>query len=460
MWLKSLSPWFLLTHDGSINNEEWNAEMNLDRLKIVGGTPLKGHVTINGAKNSALVLMAAAILGSEEILLENVPRLVDVEIMVDVLRSLGARVHFVSDHQLLIDPRPINHSVAPYELVTKMRASFFVLGPLLAKLGHAKVSLPGGCAIGSRPVDLHLKGLAAMGTEIVLEHGDVIAQASHLQGADIYLNFPSVGATENIMMAATLAQGTTILRNAAQEPEIIDLANFLISMGAHIQGAGSDTIVIEGVDKLEQSTTYRVMSDRIEAGTFMIAAAMTQGDILIEQCPVSALQALMAKMRECGVYLEALDHQTLRVVGPQKIVARDARTMPYPGFPTDIQAQYAAMMSIAEGTSLLTETVFENRFMYVDELQRMGAQIRIEGNTAIIKGQPMLSGAPVIATDLRAAAALVLAGLVADGETLVANLCYLDRGYEAFEEKLAALGARICRISVKAEKKEEILLTM
>jgi UDP-N-acetylglucosamine 1-carboxyvinyltransferase len=460
MWLKSLRPPTLLQHDGSINNEEWNAEMNLDRLKINGGVALNGHVTINGAKNSALVLMAAAVLGSQEIILENVPRLADVEIMVEVLRSLGARVHFISHNQLLIDPRQIANSVAPYELVTKMRASFFVLGPLVGKLGHAKVSLPGGCAIGSRPVDLHLKGLEAMGAEIILEHGDVIVQADHLHGADIYLNFPSVGATENIMMAASLADGTTIIRNAAQEPEIDDLAQFLISMGARIQGAGSDTIIIEGVKKLDKPSTYQVMSDRIEAGTFMIAAAMTKGDVTIEKCPIHSLQALIAKMRECGVFFEQIDAQTLRVCGPNKILARDARTMPHPGFPTDIQAQYAAMMSIAEGTSLLTETVFENRFMYVDELQRMGGNLRIEGNTAIIKGQPLLSGAPVIATDLRAAAALVLAGLVAEGETLVANLCYLDRGYEAFEQKLANLGARICRIAVKAEKKEEILLTM
>jgi len=460
MWLKSLRLPPLLQHDGSINNEEWNAEMNLDRLKINGGVALNGHVTINGAKNSALVLMAAAILGSEEIVLENVPRLADVEIMVDVLRSLGARAHFIEHNVLLIDPRHIANSVAPYDLVTKMRASFFVLGPLVGKLGQAKVSLPGGCAIGSRPVDLHLKGLEAMGADIVLEHGDVIANAPHLRGADIYLNFPSVGATENIMMAASLADGTTTIRNAAQEPEIDDLAQFLISMGARIQGAGSDTIVIEGVKKLDKASTYRVMSDRIEAGTFMIGAAMTRGDIILEKCPTHSLMALIGKMRECGVFFDQIDAQTLRVCGPAKILARDARTMPHPGFPTDIQAQYAAMMAMAEGTSLLTETVFENRFMYVDELQRMGAQIRIEGNTAIIKGQPILSGAPVIATDLRAAAALVLAGLVADGETLVANLCYLDRGYESFEQKLANLGARICRIAVKAEKKEEVLLTM
>ncbi len=434
--------------------------MNLDRLKINGGNALKGSVTINGAKNSALVLMAASILGSAEIRLENVPRLADVEIMVDVLRSLGARVQFESHNCLLIDPRRIENSIAPYALVTKMRASFFVLGPLIGKLGQAKVSLPGGCAIGSRPVDLHLKGLEAMGTQIVLEHGDVIAHAPHLQGADVYLNFPSVGATENIMMAASLADGTTIIRNAAQEPEIIDLADFLISMGARIHGAGSDTITIEGVSKLDRPTTYSVMPDRIEAGTFMIAAAMTRGDVVIEKCPVNALQALIVKMRECGIRIDILDPETLRVLGPEKIFARDARTQPHPGFPTDIQAQYAAMMSMAEGTCILTETVFENRFMYVDELQRMGAQIRIEGNNAIIYGQKALSGAPVISTDLRAAAALVLAGLVAEGETLVANLCYLDRGYEKFEDKLAALGAQICRISVKAEKKEEALLAM
>ncbi|MBF2054900.1 MAG: UDP-N-acetylglucosamine 1-carboxyvinyltransferase [Candidatus Sericytochromatia bacterium] len=431
--------------------------MNLERLIIQGGTPLCGNVAIYGAKNSALVLMAAAVLGKQDIIvLENTPRLADIEIMADVLRSLGAKVRFTEHHTLEIDPREINKTMAPYELVTKMRASFFVLGPLLARMGEARVSLPGGCAIGSRPVDIHLKGLEAMGATIEIEHGDVIAQADKLVGADIHLNFPSVGATENLMMAASLAEGTTRLYNAAREPEIIDLANFLKAMGAKIEGAGSDTIIIEGVKDLKQPVYYSVMPDRIEAGTFMIAAAITKGDVILERAPVHELESLSVKLREANVMIETIDHQTLRVQGRRPILATDVRTMPHPGFPTDMQAQFAAMMALAHGTSRITETVFENRFMYVDELQRMGANIRIEGNTATIVGQPRLSGAPVQATDLRAAAALVLAGLVADGETIVSNLFYLDRGYEAFEKRLAQLGARTCRISTSAQKSEAI----
>jgi UDP-N-acetylglucosamine 1-carboxyvinyltransferase len=431
--------------------------MNLDRLKIIGGQRLQGHVTINGAKNSALVLMAASILGSEEIVLHNIPRLADVLIMIDVLRSLGAKVEFLDDHDLYIDPREINNSVAPYELVTKMRASFFVLGPLVGRLGKASVSLPGGCNIGSRPVDLHLKGLQAMGADIQIEHGNVLVNAPDLRGAHVHLDFPSVGATENVMMAASLAQGTTVITNAAQEPEITDLANFLISMGARIQGAGSERITIEGVAKLNRPSHYHVMPDRIEAGTFMLAAAMTQGDIILEKAPVHELVSLTAKMRECNIGIQEIDAQRVRVYHQGALTTTHVRTMPHPGFPTDMQAQFVAMMAIANGSGSMTETVFENRFMYVDELLRMGANIRVEGNTALIHGVPQLSGAPVQATDLRAAAALVLAGLVADGETSVGNLCYLDRGYEAFEHKLAGLGARICRISVTAAPKEEIL---
>jgi len=431
--------------------------MNLERLIIQGGTPLHGKVAINGAKNSALVLMAASVLGKQDIIvLENTPRLADIEIMADVLRSLGAQVRFTAQNTLEIDPRQIDKTTAPYELVTQMRASFFVLGPLLARMGEARVSLPGGCAIGSRPVDIHLKGLEAMGATIEIEHGDVIAQADKLVGADIHFNFPSVGATENLMMAASLAEGTTRMYNVAREPEIIDLANFLIAMGARIHGAGTDTITIEGVKDLKQPVYYSVMPDRIEAGTFMIAAALTRGDITLEKAPVHELESFMVKMREANVAIEVINGQTLRVQGRRPILATQVRTQPHPGFPTDMQAQFAAMMAIANGTSTITETVFENRFMYVDELQRMGAQIRIEGNTATIVGQPRLSGAPVQATDLRAAAALVLAGLVADGETMVSNLFYLDRGYEAFEQRLAEMGARICRLSASTQKSEVI----
>lgn len=433
--------------------------MNFERLIIQGGTSLNGQVTINGAKNSALVLMAAAVLGKQDIIvLDNVPRLADIEIMADVLRNLGAKVHFTAQHTLEIDPREIDKCSAPYELMTKMRASFFVLGPLLARMGRAEVALPGGCAIGSRPVDIHLKGLEAMGARIEIEHGNVIASVDKLVGADIYLNFPSVGATENLMMAASIAEGTTRIYNVAREPEIEDLANFLIKMGARITGAGTDMITIEGVESLRQPVHYSVMPDRIEAGTFMIGAAMTRGNVLLQHAPVHSMDALIAKMREANVLIDILDHQTLRVQGRYPILATHVRTLPHPGFPTDMQAQFAAMMAIADGTSSITETVFENRFMYVDELQRMGANIRTEGKTATIFGQPRLSGAPVQGTDLRAAAALVLAGLVAEGETSVSNLFYLDRGYEAFEQRLAELGARICRVSVKAEKQEALVL--
>lgn len=431
--------------------------MSLERLLIQGGNTLKGKVTINGAKNSALVLMAASLLGTQDIIiLDNVPRLADIEIMAEVLQSLGAKATFTSHHTLEVDARGLNASKAPYDLVTQMRASFFVLGPLVARMGRAEVALPGGCAIGSRPVDIHLKGLEAMGASIEIEHGNVIVETQGpLKGADITLSFPSVGATENLMMAACLAEGQTHLRNVAREPEIEDLANFLNAMGAQISGAGSDTIVIEGVKALKQPIRYSVMPDRIEAGTFMVAAAITQGDVIVEKAPVTAMDSLIATLREANVTIDVLDQETLRVRGNQPIRPVHIRTMPHPGFPTDMQAQMAVLLAAAEGTSSITETVFENRFMYVDEMLRMGSQMRVEGRTVTILGNAELSGAPVQGTDLRAAAALVLAGLIADGETSVSNLHYLDRGYENFEHKLAGLGANICRVSVQAEKPEE-----
>ncbi len=431
--------------------------MSLERLLIQGGNTLKGKVTINGAKNSALVLMAASLLGTQDIIiLDNVPRLADIEIMAEVLQSLGAKATFTSHHTLEVDARGLNASKAPYDLVTQMRASFFVLGPLVARMGRAEVALPGGCAIGSRPVDIHLKGLEAMGASIEIEHGNVIVETQGpLKGADITLSFPSVGATENLMMAACLAEGQTHLRNVAREPEIEDLANFLNAMGAQISGAGSDTIVIEGVKALKQPIRYSVMPDRIEAGTFMVAAAITQGDVIVEKAPVTAMDSLIATLREANVTIDVLDQETLRVRGNQPIRPVHIRTMPHPGFPTDMQAQMAVLLAVADGTSSITETVFENRFMYVDEMLRMGSQMRVEGRTVTILGNAELSGAPVQGTDLRAAAALVLAGLIADGETSVSNLHYLDRGYENFEHKLAGLGANICRVTVQAEKPEE-----
>lgn len=432
--------------------------MSLERLLVQGGNTLKGNVTINGAKNSALVLMAAALLGTQDIIiLDNVPRLADIEIMAEVLQSLGAKATFTSHHTLEVDSRGLNASKAPYDLVTQMRASFFVLGPLVARMGRAEVALPGGCAIGSRPVDIHLKGLEAMGARIEIEHGNVIVETEGpLQGADITLSFPSVGATENLMMAACLAEGKTALRNVAREPEIEDLANFLNAMGAQISGAGSDVIHIEGVKALKQPIRYPVMPDRIEAGTFMVAAAITEGDVIVEKAPVAAMDSLIATLREANVTIDVIDHETLRVQGNKPIRPVNIRTMPHPGFPTDMQAQMAVLLAVAEGTSSITETVFENRFMYVDEMLRMGSHMRVDGRTVTIVGEQELSGAPVQGTDLRAAAALVLAGLIAEGETSVSNLHYLDRGYENFEHKLAGLGANICRVTVQAEKAEEV----
>lgn len=431
--------------------------MSLERLLVQGGNTLQGKVTINGAKNSALVLMAASLLGTQDIIvLDNVPRLADIEIMAEVLQSLGAKATFTSHHTLEVDARGLNASKAPYDLVTQMRASFFVLGPLVARMGRAEVALPGGCAIGSRPVDIHLKGLEAMGASVEIEHGNVIVETNGpLQGADIHLSFPSVGATENLMMAACLAEGNTYLRNVAREPEIEDLANFLNTMGAKISGAGTDIIFIEGVKALKQPIRYSVMPDRIEAGTFMVAAAITEGDVIVEKAPVSAMDSLISTLRETNVTIDIIDDQTLRVRGNKPLLPTHIRTMPHPGFPTDMQAQMAVLLAVAEGTSSITETVFENRFMYVDEMLRMGSHMRVEGRTVTIMGDSELSGAPVQGTDLRAAAALVLAGLIADGETSVSNLHYLDRGYESFEQKLAALGANICRVTVQAEKPEE-----
>lgn len=426
-----------------------------ERLHIIGGNPLRGHVKISGAKNAALAIMAGAILAEDEVLLDNIPNLTDVQVMSTVLNSLGVNTKF-SNNQLLIDSRNINNYKAPYELVTKLRASFFILGPLVARSRQAIVPLPGGCSIGSRPVDLHLKGLQALGAKYKIEHGNVIVSAPKLEGTSIYLDYPSVGATENIMMAATLAEGTTIIDNAAQEPEIKDLANFLTSIGAKIRGAGTDTIIVEGVEKLNYSSTYSIMPDRIEAGTFMIAAASNGGNVIIDDVNPEILQSVISKLRECGVSVEIIDKNKIRVRNGKPIKPVDIKTLPYPGFPTDLQAQITSLLTTSIGTSVITETVFENRFLHADELRRMGAQIRIEGNCAIIRGIEKLSGAPVRATDLRAGAALVIAGLKAEGETIITKLNHIDRGYENFEEKLSQLGAKIKRISIKTESNNSL----
>jgi UDP-N-acetylglucosamine 1-carboxyvinyltransferase len=387
--------------------------------------------------------MAAALLAEEKCIIEDVPDLKDVNVMSAVLRSLGSEVTKLENGSLEIYTPEIKTAEAPYELITKMRASFFVMGPLLARLKNAKIPLPGGCAIGARPVDLHLKGFKSLGVEINIEHGYIEGKADKLVGNTIYLDFPSVGATENIMMAATLAEGVTIIENAAEEPEITDLANFLNKLGANIKGAGTDTIKITGVERLG-GTRHQVIPDRIETGTYMVAAAITGGDITIENVVPNHIKPVIAKLRECGVDIEEMD-DALRVRSTGELKAVDVTTLPYPGFPTDLQSQFMGLMTVANGSSVVNETVFENRFMHVSELTRMGAKIRIEGHSAVVEGIKRLEGAKVSATDLRAGATLILAGLVAEGKTEIHNIYHIDRGYVEIESKLTSLGARIYR---------------
>ncbi len=417
---------------------------SLTKIIVRRSGPLKGTVKISGAKNSVLPIMAASLLAQEKVVLEDIPPLRDVEVMGEVLTSLGADVKKSSNGIVEINSSFIDNSEAPYDLIKKMRASFLVIGPLLARMGRARVSLPGGCAIGARPIDLHLKGLSALGAKINLGHGYVEAQADKLTGDKIYLDFPSVGATENIMMAATMAEGQTIIQNAAEEPEIVDLANFLNSLGANIKGAGTDTIKIQGVTGLG-GTRHTVIPDRIEAGTYMVAAAITGGDITIKNALSDHLKPMIAKLKECGVEIFESGDQ-LRVNASNGINAVDLKTLPYPGFPTDMQSQFMALLSVAKGTSVVIESVFENRFMHVSELNRMGANIKIEGHSAVVQGVNMLEGAQVKATDLRAGAALILAGLVADGVTEINDIHHIDRGYVEIEEKLRHLGANIERV--------------
>ncbi|ACK66946.1 UDP-N-acetylglucosamine 1-carboxyvinyltransferase [Rippkaea orientalis PCC 8801] len=426
-------------------------------LEIWGQTPLKGEVTISGAKNSALALMAGSLLCSEDCRLRNLPSLADINRMTQVLEALGVNLERNGDI-LDINAQDIGRSQAPYELVSQLRASFFVIGPLLARLGQTSVPLPGGCAIGARPVDLHVRGLQAMGADVRIEHGEVHAcvkgSRNRLQGAKIYLDYPSVGATETIMMAATLAEGETIIENAAQEPEITDLADFCCSMGAKIQGAGTNTIIISGVEKLH-STDYSVIPDRIEAGTFLIAGAITQSEISLSPVVPEHLASAIAKLQAIGPKVIIEDRDRLRVI-PAPLRATDIETLPFPGFPTDMQAQFMALLTLSEGNSVVSETVFENRLRHVAELQRMGADIRVKGNIALVRGVPFLSGAPVMATDLRASAALVLAGLAAQGKTVVQGLHHLDRGYDNLEGKLRKLGANLRRVDVLSEKAQEL----
>ena len=418
----------------------------MEQLVIHGGNPLRGRVKIGGAKNAVLPIIAAALLGSRGAsVLDDVPALEDVYTISSVLRSLGVKADYAAkEHRLTIDASKIATASAPYELVRKMRASFLIMGPLLAREGRAEISLPGGCAIGTRPIDLHLKGFEALGAQIEITQGAIHASAPHgLKGARIYFDFPSVGATENVMMAASCAEGQTILENPALEPEIVDLANYLNVMGAHIRGAGTNRIKIDGVPGL-MAADYTIIPDRIEAGTYMVAAAMTGGDVFIENAISEHLKPVVAKLQEAGAEIEE-DIAGIRVRANGRMKAIDLKTMPYPGFPTDMQAQFMALLAVAEGTSVVTETVFENRFMHVEELQRMGAQIRVDGRTATVEGGRTLTGAAVRATDLRAGAAMVLAGLVADGETRVGYIHHIDRGYDDLVAKLVALGADIRR---------------
>jgi UDP-N-acetylglucosamine 1-carboxyvinyltransferase len=416
----------------------------MQKLSIRGGVPLSGEVRVAGAKNAALPILAASLLTAAPVRITNVPHLNDVRTMVRLLERMGVRAEH-ADHAVALDARLVAEPFAPYDLVKTMRASILTLGPLLARFGEARVSLPGGCAIGERPVDLHIKGLAAMGADIAIESGYIHATAKRLKGARIFMDTVTVTGTENLMMAACLASGTTVLENAAREPEVIDLARCLIAMGARIRGHGSDVITVEGVDALF-GVEHAVMPDRIEAGTFLAAAVATRGRVTLTGAPVDSLDAVLERLREAGAKIET-GEGTIRVEMSGRPRAVSVRTQPHPGFPTDMQAQFIALNAIAEGTALVTETIFENRFMHVQELRRLGATIDIEGNTAIVHGVESLAGADVMATDLRASASLVIAGLVAEGETVVDRIYHLDRGYERLEERLGQLGARIVRVS-------------
>lgn len=420
----------------------------MERLIVKGGNRLVGTVKTSGAKNAVLPIIAASILGTSPSRLDEIPALEDVRTICAVLECLGIKVDASEPHTLKIDSREITSCEAPYELVRSMRASFLVMGPLLARKGYARISQPGGCAIGTRPIDLHLKGFEALGVKIEQGHGYIEASAPEgMTGANIYLDFPSVGATENIMMAAAMANGTTVLENPAEEPEIVDLANYLNQMGARVRGAGTNVITIEGVSELH-GVQHSVIPDRIEAGTYMIAAAMTGGDVIIENVLPEHQKPLIAKLREAGTLVEE-DIDRIHVVGSGRLKAVDIKTLPYPGFPTDMQAQMMAMLSVAEGRSKITETVFENRFMHVVELNRMGANITTEGRSAVITGPAHLTGCTVRATDLRAGAAMILAGLVAEGATEICDIYHIDRGYEEIAAKLTRLGADIKRVGTK-----------
>ena len=416
------------------------------KILINGGVPLNGEVAISGAKNAVLPILVSCLLADEPVTISNVPHLHDVTTTMELLGQLGAQLVMDDRMEIQVDPRTTNNFVAPYDLVKTMRASILVLGPLVARYGYAEVSLPGGCAIGSRPVDQHIRGLQALGADVSVENGFIKARAKRLKGARVVMDMVTVTGTENIMMAAALASGTTVIENAAQEPEVVDLAMCLNAMGAQIEGAGTSSMVIHGVERLH-GAHYSVLPDRIETGTFLVGAAMTGGKVRARNTRADTLDAVLSKLEETGAHISTGDDWIELDMGGRRPKAVDLTTAPYPAFPTDMQAQFTALNCIAEGTGIITETVFENRFMHAQELQRLGADIRIEGNTVIIRGVKEMSGAPIMATDLRASACLVLAGLVAQGETTVDRVYHIDRGYENIEEKLSGLGARIRRIA-------------
>lgn len=429
----------------ALTEERTNFRNMMAKILISGGVPLNGEVGISGAKNAVLPILAGCLLADEPVSIGNVPHLHDVTTFIELLGQMGVQLVLDDRMKMHVDPRTTSTCVAPYDLVRTMRASILVLGPLVARFGQAEVSLPGGCAIGSRPVDQHIRGLQALGAEITVENGYIKARAKRLKGARILMDMVTVTGTENIMMAATLAQGTTIIENAAQEPEVVDLANCLIAMGAQIEGAGTSTMIIHGVERLH-GAEYEVLPDRIETGTFLVGAAMTGGKVRARHARADTLDAVLTKLEQAGAHISTgpdwieLDMQGRR---PKAV---DISTAPYPAFPTDMQAQFTALNCVAEGTGIVTETVFENRFMHAHELQRLGADIHLEGNTAVVKGVKEMSGAPIMATDLRASACLVLAGLVATGDTVVDRVYHIDRGYENIEEKLGVLGAKIRRL--------------
>lgn len=424
----------------------------MEQYIIKGGNPLVGEVEIGGAKNAALAILAAAIMTDEAVHIENLPDVRDINVLLEAIREIGATVERISPTEVRIVGATIGNITVEYEYIKKIRASYYLLGALLGKYKNAEVPLPGGCNIGSRPIDQHLKGFRALGASVDIIHGAVVAKAEELRGKHIFLDMVSVGATINIMMAAAMANGYTTIENAAKEPHVVDVANFLNSMGANIKGAGTDVIRIRGVEKLH-GTSYSIIPDQIEAGTFMCAAAATMGDVMVKNVIPKHLEATTAKLEEIGCQVEEFD-DAVRVVANKRLKRTNVKTMPYPGYPTDMQPQFAVALTLAEGTSIITESIFENRFKYVAELVRMGADIKVEGNTAIVNGVEKLTGAQVSAPDLRAGAALVIAGLAAEGITIVDDIVYIQRGYERFEDKLRALGAEIEKVSSEKEIKK------